>query len=71
MKGKKYYIEARFKKHSEADVWIIIGKMITVRSDGWLKDLLNGMLTHATLYEILDLPEKAIVDTFRIIEKSK
>lgn len=70
MKGKKYYIEAKFKRHSEANIWMTVGKTIKV-SKTWLKNLLEGMLTIQQLYEILDLPEKAIVDNFKIIEKSK
>jgi len=70
MKGKRYYIEAHFKRHSDATIWITIGKTIKV-SETWLKNLLEGMLTMQQLYEILDLPEKAIVDRFKIIERSK
>ena len=70
MKTKRYYIEARFKRNPETDIVITVGKTIKA-SDEWLKNLLNGMLTTAQLFEILDLPYTAIVDSFRIIERSK
>jgi len=70
MKGKRYYIEARFKRHKDANIWISLGKTIKV-SETWLKNLLEGMLTIQQLFEILDLPEQSIVDSFRIIERDK
>jgi len=71
MKAKRYYIEAKFKRHREADIWIVVGKTIKITNDKWLKKLLEGMLVDSRLFEILDLPETAQVDTFRIIERSK
>ena len=71
MKGKRYYIEAHLKRHKDATIWITIGKTIKVTEHRWIRNLLEGMITIAQLYEILDLPEKAIVDRFKIIERSK
>lgn len=70
MKKKKYYIEARFLRHKDASIWIVVGKTIKT-SDEWLKNLLKGMLTIQQLFELLDLPESAVVVNFKIIEKDK
>lgn len=70
MKKKKYYIEARFKGHKEAETWITIGRTIKA-DDGWLENLLEGMLLYTQISEILDLPESAVVDCIRIIESFK
>lgn len=70
MKKKKYYIEARFKGHKDSDTWIVVGKTIKA-DDGWLEELFEGMLLHVKIYAILNLPENAIVDCIKIIEKFK
>lgn len=71
MKAKRYYIEAHLKRHKDATIWITIGKTIKVTEHRWIRNLLEGMITMVQIYEILDLPEKAIVDSFKIIERSK